>query len=555
MPGQLKSVSFTSPYDAEAQELERRRALAQALYQQGQTPLGPTEHIGGWAIPRSPMEGVGKMAQQISGAYQMRQATDEKKALAERMRDERRISWAAALKAAEGTPATPMSVDVADNVTPAQPAVAGGGLKALAAALAQSNDPMLQQMGMQQQMAQFASPKYHVVDGNLVAEPQPGSAPGTQVQPSFTAPKFQGVQGVGPTGAPVTQFVNLRKPPESGIAHPMPGFLGQLQALGILQPGMEKDPRVQTLISGYLGKETGQITPEKAAELTIKLAHLQNEGIGLGLRRGELNFNTGSTGMGGGAAVPGAPQAFNLFGPPTGPQPTGAPQIQLGPVSAPTAPPNPERPAPRPAPQAAPSVPTIDPNKPIIDQVTPKERQELLVKRPQAEAAATTTMQNIERMGHMAKELSEHPGLENITGKVMQYGVLDMLPETRAARGLQGSLVKQVGVQALQAMRDASKTGGAVGQVTEKEWPIMQQSIAALDDAQSTEDYRKALSNLQAQIKSSSERIRRAYEQTYGPLKYHGVPYFDQSRTTTSGSIRSRADAILGLGEGLPRNK
>src|SRR6185295_16068057 len=80
---QITNVGF-SDYAAEQADIERRRAYAQALQQQGATPMGPTEQVGGWAIKKSPLEGLAKMLQSYSGRKGQEQASEEQKALAER---------------------------------------------------------------------------------------------------------------------------------------------------------------------------------------------------------------------------------------------------------------------------------------------------------------------------------------------------------------------------------------------------------------------------------------------------------------------------------------
>ena len=167
--------------------------------------------------------------------------------------------------------------------------------------------------------------------------------------------------------------------------------------------------------------------------------------------------------------------------------------------------------------------------KPLIDTVTPKERQVLMVAQPQQNVAAQSALQNMERLINVATELKDHPGLNSIVGKGNQYSVFDMTDNATNARALQSTLVKQSAVNALQAMRDASKTGGAVGAVSEKEWPILEQQLAALDGAQTTTAYKAALTNLNNQLTTSSKRVRSAYEQTYGQLKFESTPYQQQT--------------------------
>jgi len=57
--------------------IERRRRIAEMLMQQGQEPLQNTQMAGGYVIPVSPLAAVGKVAQQLSGAYLDRKADDK----------------------------------------------------------------------------------------------------------------------------------------------------------------------------------------------------------------------------------------------------------------------------------------------------------------------------------------------------------------------------------------------------------------------------------------------------------------------------------------------
>jgi hypothetical protein len=179
---------------------------------------------------------------------------------------------------------------------------------------------------------------------------------------------------------------------------------------------------------------------------------------------------------------------------------------------------------------------------PLIASSTPKERQKLMAARPAQTASAQTSLQNIDRLIRVTSELLNHPGLDRIVGKINQHSLLDMTDDALNARALQSTLVKQSAVAALQAMKDASKAGGAVGSVTEKEWPILEEQMAALDSAQTTKAYKTALTNLLAQLSASSNRVRNAYTDTYGKLDYEKAPYTEQNR------LEQRRQKVL-LGE------
>jgi hypothetical protein len=276
----------------------------------------------------------------------------------------------------------------------------------------------------------------------------------------------------------------------------------------------------------------GNLSADQRASLAIKLTQA-------GVDVAKLNFDTGLGPARQPALPPNAP--VPNFGrqtlPPAGAgqptQPVGQP---VAPVAVPPAPriglaPRSSQPV---APAFAPNATTplgqpVTEAKPLIDTVTPKERQVLMVAQPQQNVAAQSALQNMERLINVATELKDHPGLNSIVGKGNQYSIFDMTDNATNARALQSTLVKQSAVNALQAMRDASKTGGAVGAVSEKEWPILEQQLAALDGAQTTTAYKAALTNLKNQLTTSSKRVRSAYEQTYGQLKYESTPYQQQT--------------------------
>lgn len=69
-------------YTLELSDIERRKKLAQALQEQGMAPAGGTETVGGWAIRKSPLEGLSKAMQQGLGAYQQQKLMGREKEIA-----------------------------------------------------------------------------------------------------------------------------------------------------------------------------------------------------------------------------------------------------------------------------------------------------------------------------------------------------------------------------------------------------------------------------------------------------------------------------------------
>lgn len=141
--------------------------------------------------------------------------------------------------------------------------------------------------------------------------------------------------------------------------------------------------------------------------------------------------------------------------------------------------------------------------------------RQLTIDSANAKRSVDLTVQNLDRLDTAMGELDADPGLDRITGPVA--GRTPNL--TAAATGAQAkldSIKSQIFVSALQSMRDASKTGGALGQVTEREGDKLENSIAALAQAQGTADFKVQLAKARAQLKASKAIIQRAYSEQYG---------------------------------------
>lgn len=73
-----------------------------------------------------------------------------------------------------------------------------------------------------------------------------------------------------------------------------------------------------------------------------------------------------------------------------------------------------------------------------------------------------------------------------------------------------------IGFEELQTMRDNSPTGGALGQVTERELAFLQSTIANIEQSQSEDQLKANLKILRDFLASSKEQRKAAYQQQYG---------------------------------------
>lgn len=416
----IKSISFTSPYDAEEAEIERRRALAQALQQQSAQPLPTNRMAGRIAVPIHPLEGAAQLAQGAAGAYQERQAGEQRRDLYKRMASERSNTLAQALRAGMGTPGSSETImdetaaggmgQMAQINAPAVP----GNPQAAYGILAGSQDPMLQQLGMQ---------------GALSSMPK--------LQEPFTL--SPGAVRYDAQGKPIASAPHKPEKPQAQ------SNLARLMAeRAALPPG---DPRTAAY-DNAIRKES-----ETAKQINPTIVMPKPEKVPLGYR---------STPEGNLEAIPGGPADTKLQG--------------------------------------------------VLNQDT---------------AALQTSANALDRLALAANEVMNHRGLERTTGLM---GALPNIPGSAAsdAEAKLEQLKSQAGFAVLQAMRDASKTGGALGQVSNFEVQQLQNNLAALQKAQSPEQIKQELAKLISYAEGAKTRLQNAYN-----LKHAGkTPQTGNSKLT-----------------------
>lgn len=199
----VRSVSFNTPggyeYLAEQEAIEERRRLAESLRTQGQSPFPGTETVGGWAIRRSPWEGVAKVVQSGAGAYHADQAKQEQRELSEKVKNDYTAMLSKGLRELQGTPGGLTPEDAAGNVTRQDP-IAPNPAAALGTFASHPGGQQLVPLAMQemsrQRLAQAlrgGSPQVGGQPQAGVPQGQPGGAPGAP-------PQAAGIQPGGPAG-------------------------------------------------------------------------------------------------------------------------------------------------------------------------------------------------------------------------------------------------------------------------------------------------------------------------------------------------------------------
>lgn len=502
MPNNITNVGF-SPYGSDLADIERKRAMSQALQQQSMQP-DQTQTAGGWAVPNSPLAPLAKALQAGVGAFGQKQADKKQQELGERYQSDYKAMIAKGLRQLQGSAGSPQPApDLGGG--PAQPAQGPDPMAALATfgehpGGAQFAPLAMQQMQREQliqalrggQGGQPAAPA--APQGNPMA-PGGGSvmAPGGGAPAAPQGPQMGGPASgipletwlqVDPSGKSYLQHLSDQGKSSGRVSYDQQGRAFTVMANGQAQylPGINARDKPEAV---NLGGSTAFVNPYAQGQpLPHSLTPMQ--AAELPMQQGRYTFETGQQAPG--AAAGG-----------------GSPGGQPVPLPRPSAP----QPA-LPGPQAAPGQPPL----------TPKDQAKLNAERaanlPAARQATELQGQDFDRLSTLALELKGHPGLSGSTGML---GMLPSRPGGGAAQSeaLITSLKAQVAGMKLQAMRNASKTGGAVGQVTEKEWPRLENMITALDPVKMGEETFKAkLDELVGEIAKSKRSLNDAFKNEYG---------------------------------------
>jgi hypothetical protein len=149
-----------------------------------------------------------------------------------------------------------------------------------------------------------------------------------------------------------------------------------------------------------------------------------------------------------------------------------------------------------------------------MESLPPKEIQKREAALPQATSAIKGFEQNSDSFIKDLESLRDHPGLNQITG--IAAGRLPAISaEGRAAEAKYEKIIAKGGFQMLQNMRDASKTGGALGNVSNQEGKQLTSAFAAIQRTQDAKDVRAAIDQAINDIQGAKMRMREAYDSTY----------------------------------------
>ena len=150
-----------------------------------------------------------------------------------------------------------------------------------------------------------------------------------------------------------------------------------------------------------------------------------------------------------------------------------------------------------------------------IESLPPKEIQKREAALPQAKQAVKTISNTMSVIGQTVDSLLANPeGINGITGLV--YGVTPAVTASaRKAKAELEQLKNLAFIQGITELRAASKTGAAVGNVTNREGDRFENLKASLDRSQSKDDLIAALKKLKTQADLTTQFTTEAFDDTY----------------------------------------
>lgn len=186
----------------------------------------------------------------------------------------------------------------------------------------------------------------------------------------------------------------------------------------------------------------------------------------------------------------------------------------------------------------------LKPNEvPLIQStvLTNQQKRDLELARPVTMGSVEYVVNTNRQMRDTIKEIINSPGFNDAFG--LGGETKSQIPGSPAAnvRSRLEQLKGNLFVEAITAMRNASKTGAAVGAASDSEGSKLEASRAAIQQFQSAESARKELNRLLRQLEESENNVVNAYKRTYGDASFKFAP-----PAPPSGENRKPLNSIFG---------
>lgn len=177
---------------------------------------------------------------------------------------------------------------------------------------------------------------------------------------------------------------------------------------------------------------------------------------------------------------------------------------------------------------------------PLIESsaIAPKNKEQLLIEQPKATEATEYALNTTRNIRNAARRLLDNPNFKEAFGK---DGVLkSYIPNTEAASAAAEleTLKNQLFLQGITEMRNASQTGAAVGNVTEKEGSRFENLKASLQQKKKFSDIVSELERLDKEMETTEKRVSNSYNRTYRPAEFIIEPLYERGSYKAPASSR-----------------
>lgn len=368
---------------------------------------------------------------------------------------------------------------------------------------------------------------------------------GIQIQQALTsanAPRLEKVKDASGAERFVLIPASVLRPPSaprggvtpSGVPTPTTDGVRMLDVPGFttIKPP-EFDANTQAFIElKYGGQSFTQLNPEQKLEV-IRFSNAPNDekAATLKIETEKFKFESGKD-----VPVPRGRSEFLTAPPPVNIAPQVAPQVGPPAVAPTTTTPIPPSAKPTSAevsdasklrvPMTLVSRTMTDKDVPLISdpRIPPKQQAVLLEARPQTQSSVEYVVNTNRAMQNLISEILASPGLKDAFG--LGGETLSKIPGSPAAdaRAKLERLGGNLFIEAITALRNASKTGAGVGNATEKEGDKLERSRANLQQFQSADAARTELERLLKSLKETETNVLNAYERTYGKGSFSFSP-------------------------------
>lgn len=150
----------------------------------------------------------------------------------------------------------------------------------------------------------------------------------------------------------------------------------------------------------------------------------------------------------------------------------------------------------------------------LAEPLAPKELQKREAKYPQASAAFRSSTNEIDTLVKDLKSLRGLPGLAGITGGI-EGRIGSISEKSTRAQALLDKIMARGQFRELQNLRNASPTGGALGNISDKENAALRAAFAALDQSQGLKSFQQAIDDAISQAEFSKGNLQQTYDDTY----------------------------------------